>query len=269
MRDRQCTPVGARNRDVTGDAASGYSLMRSAHSSRCFKVRGAGVKHEPVRVAVLAVAVSLLAFACGGDTSQQAVVPASVPTGSDAEVVASVGGDAEAGSDAEVVASTGSDAEAGSDADAEAGSDAEVASVGTDAEAGSDAEVVSVGTDAEAGSDAEVVSVGSDAEAEAGSDAEAAAEAPTPAPARLKRTQPIPPPLLLPRLLPSRSLRSAAVFRSPRRVRSSWSLRLPMSSPPTRWTWPGKTVLFTPDGQSGYSRSVHSLAWEEDIGLRR
>ncbi|MXW99719.1 MAG: S-layer homology domain-containing protein [Acidimicrobiaceae bacterium] len=28
----------------------------------------------------------------------------------------------------------------------------------------------------------------------------------------------------------------------------------------------GKTLLFTPDGQSGYSRSVHSLAWEEDIG---
>jgi len=28
----------------------------------------------------------------------------------------------------------------------------------------------------------------------------------------------------------------------------------------------GKTLLFTPDGQSGYLRSVHSLAWEEDIG---
>ena len=28
----------------------------------------------------------------------------------------------------------------------------------------------------------------------------------------------------------------------------------------------GKTLLFIPDGRSGYSRSVHSLAWEEDIG---
>ena len=28
----------------------------------------------------------------------------------------------------------------------------------------------------------------------------------------------------------------------------------------------GRTLVFTPDGQSGYSRSVLDLAWEEDLG---
>ena len=28
----------------------------------------------------------------------------------------------------------------------------------------------------------------------------------------------------------------------------------------------GRTLVFTPDGQGGYSREVQALAWEEDIG---
>ena len=266
----------------------------------------AGVKNKAVRILVLAAAMSLLAFACGSDGSQQTVVPASAPTGTDAETVAPTGTDTEpAPTDAETVAPTGTDTEpAPTDAEtvAPTGTDTEpaptdaetVAPTGTDTEpAPTDAETVApTGTDTEpAPTDAETVApTGTDTEP-APTDAETVAPTGTdtePAPTDAETVAPTgtdtepetesPTSTSVPTETDTAASAGAASIEITPigrgvSVTSEDQILVELEAadvvPANPFDLAGRTLVFAPDGRGGYSRAVRPLDWDsEDRGER-
>ena len=68
------------------------------------------------------------------------------------------------------------------------------------------------------------------------------------------------------RIRSSRSPRSGLGSRSLPKTRSSWSSCRRTWTPANLLDLAGRTVVITPDGRGGYSRSVRDVALEEDIG---